>query len=944
MAKRPNILKLATKISLESMTYMGITYDDPEYKILEPIIDDDMCAIMMHVRLETNRTVEEVAKRARKSVEYTQEQLDKLCKTGAVRYRYVDGKRCYFYPIWVPGIMEGILANREQCDKYPVLGESFEAYTRRRPEMLAPMLDSGKTGMFFMRVMPVMSAIENDSHAASYDEVRTLIENATAISVGPCSCRRARRLMGEGCGHLEEDMCMYLNDNALCFSEQGYHRLVSKEEAYEILQRAEDNGLVHEINQTPGFEDTNAICNCCGCSCFALRIAELFRTPRAIRSNYIARVDKEKCVACGQCVENCQTNALKLGQKRCATDPHISDTYDTDASVPFHRSSYNPEYRTNRSDVMPSGTAPCKAECPAHIPVQGYIKLASLGRYTEALELIKKENPFPAVCGRICNKRCEDACTRGSIDDPIAIDDIKKFIAEKDLEASTRFVPKMLNQIGRPYTEKIAVIGAGPAGLSCAYYLAVKGYPVTVFEKESVPGGMLTLGIPSFRLEKNVVNAEIDVLKELGVEFRFGVEVGKNMTLDALRADGYKAIYLAVGASKGTPAGCPGDDLKGVFTGVEFLRAVNLGKRPTIGKKVAVIGGGNVAIDVARAAVRRGADVTLLYRRSREEMPAADEEVAEAEAEGVKFRFLSAPVEILGEKGKATAIKVETMTLGEPDEKGRRKPVGTGEFETIAVSAVISAIGQQIDLCGIDAGSKLQLGKRGTVLVDPATYQTAEPDVFAGGDLVTGPKFAIDAIAAGKEAAVSIHRFVHPGQSQLIGRDHRDYKSLDPATVAVPIESFDNTPRQHAHDGSAEEAKKTFHDLRGVFTEEQMKKETERCLGRGAVGGQGAEPCVHPGCKQAVLRFVFIIAVKIPAEQIRRRARGVPEVPQEQVGHERAAGGGAMQGRVNLPGKGRMTAAEVGVRRHEHGRIFLRGDEFFQISRHTGAVIGSIFE
>ena len=805
MAKRPNILKLATKISLESMTYMGITYDDPEYKILEPIIDDDMCAIMMHVRLETNRTVEEVAKRARKSVEFTQEQLDKLCKTGAVRYRYVDGKRCYFYPIWVPGIMEGILANREQCDKYPVLGESFEAYTRRRPEMLAPMLDSGKTGMFFMRVMPVMSAIENDSHAASYDEVRTLIENATAISVGPCSCRRARRLMGEGCGHLEEDMCMYLNDNARCFSEQGYHRLVSKEEAYEILQRAEDNGLVHEINQTPGFEDTNAICNCCGCSCFALRIAELFRTPRAIRSNYIARVDKEKCVACGQCVENCQTNALKLGQKRCTTDPHISDTYDTDASVPFHRSSYNPEYRTNRSDVMPSGTAPCKAECPAHIPVQGYIKLASLGRYTEALELIKKENPFPAVCGRICNKRCEDACTRGSIDDPIAIDDIKKFIAEKDLEAGTRFVPKMLNQIGRPYPEKIAVIGAGPAGLSCAYYLAVKGYPVTVFEKESVPGGMLTLGIPSFRLEKNVVNAEIDVLKELGVEFCFGVEVGKNMTLDALRADGYKAIYLAVGASKGTPAGCPGDDLKGVFTGVEFLRAVNLGKRPTIGKTVAVIGGGNVAIDVARAAVRRGADVTLLYRRSREEMPAADEEVAEAEAEGVKFRFLCAPVEILGEKGKATAIKVETMTLGEPDEKGRRKPVGTGEFETLAVSAVISAIGQQIDLCGIDAGSKLRLGKRGTVLVDPATYQTAEPDVFAGGDLVTGPKFAIDAIAAGKEAAVSIHRFVHPGQSQLIGRDHRDYKSLDPATVAVPIESFDNTPRQHAHDGSEED-------------------------------------------------------------------------------------------------------------------------------------------
>ena len=851
MAKRPNILKLATKISLESMTYMGITYDDPEYKILEPIIDDDMCAIMMHVRLETNRTVEEVAKRARKSVEFTQEQLDKLCKTGAVRYRYVDGKRCYFYPIWVPGIMEGILANREQCDKYPVLGESFEAYTRRRPEMLAPMLDSGKTGMFFMRVMPVMSAIENDSHAASYDEVRTLIENATAISVGPCSCRRARRLMGEGCGHLEEDMCMYLNDNARCFSEQGYHRLVTKEEAYEILQRAEDNGLVHEINQTPGFEDTNAICNCCGCSCFALRIAELFRTPRAIRSNYIARVDKEKCVACGQCVENCQTNALKLGQKRCATDPHISDTYDTDASVPFHRSSYNPEYRTNRSDVMPSGTAPCKAECPAHIPVQGYIKLASLGRYTEALELIKKENPFPAVCGRICNKRCEDACTRGSIDDPIAIDDIKKFIAEKDLEASTRFVPKMLNQIGRPYPEKIAVIGAGPAGLSCAYYLAVKGYPVTVFEKESVPGGMLTLGIPSFRLEKDVVNAEIDVLKELGVEFRFGVEVGKNMTLDALRADGYKAIYLAVGASKGTPAGCPGDDLKGVFTGVEFLRAVNLGKRPTIGKKVAVIGGGNVAIDVARAAVRRGADVTLLYRRGREEMPAADEEVAEAEAEGVKFRFLCAPVEILGEKGKATAVKVETMTLGEPDEKGRRKPVGTGKFETIEVTSVIGAIGQRVDL-GHIAPEAMAFNRNGTVQVDGVTYQTAQPDVFAGGDVVTGPKFAIDAIAAGREGAVSLHRFVHDGQSLTLARDPREFYELDKKNAVLPIDCFDAPARQTvAHDASKA---KTFSNDRITFTEAQVKAEASRCLGCG-VSVVDPNKCI--GCGLCTTRCEF---------------------------------------------------------------------------------------
>ena len=656
------------------------------------------------------------------------------------------------------------------------------------------------------------------------------IENATAISVGPCSCRRSRRLMGEGCGHLEEDMCMYLNDNAINYSKTGAHRLITKEEAYEVLRRAEDNGLVHEINQTPGFEESSAICNCCGCSCYALRIAEMFRSKNAIRSNYVARVDKEKCVACGQCVENCQTNAVRLGQKNCVNNPHVSDAYDTDRAIPWDKSSYNVDYRTNRSDVMESGTAPCKATCPAHIPVQGYIKLASEGRYQEALELIKKENPFPAVCGRICNKACEAACTRNIVDSSVAIDDIKKFIAEKDLDAEHRYVPKLLNQIGRPYTEKIAVIGAGPAGMSCAYYLAVKGYPVTVFEKEKELGGMLTLGIPSFRLDKAVVKAEIDILKELGVEFKTGVEVGKDVTLDALRAEGYKAFYLGIGASKGSAIGCKGEELAGVYTGIDFLRAVNLGEKPELGKHVAVIGGGNVAIDVARSAARLGAEsVTVVYRRSEDEMPAAEDEVAEAKAEGVKFMFLAAPAEILGE-GKAEQLKLELMELGEADAKGRRKPVGTGKFETIPATAVISAIGQKIDLSGI---ADFKTEKNGTVIVTMPSYQTSIPDVFAGGDVVTGPKFAIDAIAAGKEASISIHRYVHPGQTQNLGRDNRDYKALDTSTVAVSIGSFDTAPRQKAPEAPSAEALKTFRDLRGTLSEEQMKKEAARCLGCG---------------------------------------------------------------------------------------------------------------
>lgn len=816
MAHRPNILALASKISLESLTYTGITYGDPEYRILDPIVDDDMCSVMMRMRLETDFSAEDLAKKTRKSLDFVQTQCDKLVKAGVIRTRVRSGVLCYYYPIWVPGIMEGILSNREQCDAHPELGACFEEYTRIRVGMLAPMLGNGVN---FMRVMPVMSAIENDTHKASYDEISTLIEKAWAISVGPCSCRRSRRLMGEGCGHLEEDMCLYLNDNAISFSKNGEHRLITKEEAYEILRRAEDNGLVHEVNQALGFDDVTAICNCCGCSCYALRIAELFRSPNGVSSNFIARVDKDKCVACGQCVENCQTNAVRLGQKHCLTDSHISDAYASDKEIPWDKKSYNIDYRTTRTDTMPSGTAPCKAECPAHVPVQGYIKLAAQGRYAEALELIKKENPFPAVCGRICNKACEDACTRGSVDAPIAIDDIKKFIAGKDLEAEHRFVPKMVNQTGKPYEEKIAVIGSGPAGLTCAYYLALKGYPVTVFEKEKELGGMLTLGIPSFRLEKDVIRAEIDILRDLGVQFKTGVAVGTDITLDALRAEGFKAFYLAVGASRGAKLRCPGEELPGVMTGIDFLRAVNLGEAPAIGTSVAVIGGGNVAIDVARAAVRLGAEVTVVYRRDRDSMPAADDEIAEAAEEGVSFRFLASPAEILGD-GKAETLKIELMEL-----RGG-KPAGTGVYETMNVSAVISAVGQEIELNGISVDT----GAKGTVTVSLPSFQTSEADVFAGGDVVTGPKFAIDAIAAGKEGAISIHRYVHPGQSQVIGRDHRDYKAMNPATAGVAIDGFDTAPRQKASGGSAKDAEKTFRDLRGTLTEEQLKTETRRCL------------------------------------------------------------------------------------------------------------------
>ena len=856
MANRPNILKLATKISLESLTYTGITYKDPEYRILAPIVDDDMCRVMMHMRLETNRTVEDIAKRCHESEAFVQEQIDKLIIAGIVRSRKVGACDCYYYPIWVPGIIEGILTNKEQCERYPDIGYCFEEYARRRPEMVAPAFNSGKLGMFMMRVMPVMSAIENNTKTASYDEIATLIENATAISVGPCSCRRSRRLMGEGCGHLEEDMCMYLNDNAINYSKTGAHRLITKEEAYEVLRRAEDNGLVHEINQTPGFEEASAICNCCGCSCYALRIAEMFRSKNAIRSNYVARVDKEKCVACGQCVENCQTNAIRLGQKNCTTNPHISDAYDTDRAIPWDKSSYNVDYRTNRSDVMESGTAPCKATCPAHIPVQGYIKLASEGRYQEALELIKKENPFPAVCGRICNKRCEEACTRGTIDQAVAIDAVKKFLAEQDLNAETRYIPPVVIASNRleHWAQKIAIIGSGPAGLSAAYYLATKGYKPTVFEKSAKPGGMLTYGIPSFKLEKNIIDAEVQVIRELGVEIKCGVEVGKDVTIPELRKQGYEAFYIAIGCQGGRRPGVANDTAKGTSIAVEFLHHALEDENQKMEGNVVVVGGGNVAVDCAKTAKRFGAaKVSMVCLEDRATMPASNNEIAETLEENIEINNSWGPKELkVDENGHVTAIVFKKCLRTIDPETKRFSPV-YDEHETMELAAdhVVFAIGQAIEWGGLLEGTKVEFWRGNYPVADPLTYQTAEPDIFVGGDVYHGPKFAIDAIEEGKCAAESLHRYVHKGADMKIGRNRRDFIMLDKDNISVS--GYDHAGRQEA--GMDESIPKhSFRDAHKTLTAEQVKIETARCLGCGA---SWVDPNKCIGCGVCTTRCVF---------------------------------------------------------------------------------------
>lgn len=841
---RPKIVKLAKMVGGIAGVMNKIEEESPEYMALECVVSDEQADVALTMGLRKPRTVEYVSKKCNKSIEETHKILMELAVIGVCKVWHEDGVELFWVNIFAPGMLEMMVNNREQLEAHPQIGKAFELYTRTRLAPMTPMLPEG---MAMMRVIPIESALVGVDGVEPWEKLSSYLDKYDTFSVSDCSCRASRRHIDEGCGHLETEMCIQMGSGAEYYIKTGRAREITREEAKEIIHNAEQLGMMHEMPHTEELGEAFAICNCCGCSCFSMRVASMFKTPDAIRSNYTAKVNPKNCVACGQCVENCPVNAIQLGQKLCAKTPLPEKKERTARDHMWSIKDYNLDYRENRQNVCEEGTSPCKTACPAHIAVQGYIKLASQGKYMEALELIKKENPFPAVCGRICPHGCESECTRGEIDEPIAIDEIKKFIADQELDSDKRFIPERRHEYGK----KIGIVGAGPAGLSCAYYLAIDGYKVTVFEKEDKLGGMLTLGIPSFRLEKDIVEAEIDILKEMGVEFKTGVEVGKDITLDDLRKDGYEGFYLAIGAQGGRKLGLEGEDADGVITGVEFLRNVNLGKDVKLPRRAIVIGGGNVAIDVARTASRTGAtDVKMFCLESREEMPALVEEIEETLEEGITIGNGWGPKRIVVENGKVTGVEFKKCT-SVFNSDGRFAPeYDENDTMIVETDVVLLSIGQSIEWGSLLDGSKVELNRNNTAKADVLTYQTAEKDVFVGGDAFTGPKFAINAIAAGKEAAISLHRFVQPGQSLTLGRDRREYHMFDKDNVV--IEGFDNVPRQRI--GHNPEAKNSFKDDRVTFTEEQMKKETERCLGCGAAKVD-AYMCV--GCGQCTTKCKF---------------------------------------------------------------------------------------
>ena len=862
----PKLMKFVTKVTDRIANKVkGLTTDDPEYWGFACIFEDEMdektreasLDLLLDVISSKFMKVREhrpypllVEWNHKKHYTETDEEfdqlLDKLSYFGMLEYDYGDKytkdgpipgttyerkDREYWVPLFVPGSAEYTNMNEELMDRHPELAMFFERMTFLPLEHVTAMVPPGGGGIG-MHVIPVEKAISMENQSIDIEHISYWLKKYEGhIGASICSCRYGRKKLDEGCADDYHDWCIGVGDMADYCRETGRGRDITYDEAMEILKRAEDNGYVHQVTNIDGEGKIFAICNCNVKICNALRTSQLFNTPNMSRSAYVAKVEPEKCVACGRCVEYCPAGAVKLGQKLCTKQgPQTYPRQELPDAVKWGKDKWNEDYRDrNRINCYPTGTSPCKTACPAHIAVQGYLKKAAEGKYREALELIKRENPFPAVCGRVCNRRCEDACTRGTIDQPVAIDAVKKFIADQDLNAEHRFVPEIVvaSNLGR-WKEKIAIIGGGPSGLSCAYYLATMGYYPTVFEKNELPGGMLRYGIPSYKLEKNVIDAEIDIMKEIGVEIRTGVEVGKDITLDQLREEGYKAFYVAIGCQGGRLPGIPGENLEGVSTAIDFLHKANTGNVKVSGK-VVVVGGGNVAIDAARVAKRSGAsDVTMLSLETEDIMPASLQERAEAREDGVVLNPGWGPKAVLGENGAVKGISFKKcLSVFDADHKFSPK---YDEAQTIELEAdmVIFAIGQTVELGGLFNGSNVGFHRGVYPVADTLTLQTAQEDIFVGGDLLTGPKFAIDAIATGKEAAESLHRFVQHGH-MTIGRNRRDFIEIDKDNIVV--ESYDNSSRQV--EGTSSSAK-PFEEYHMTLTEEQVKIETSRCLACGA--------------------------------------------------------------------------------------------------------------
>jgi heterodisulfide reductase subunit A len=538
-----------------------------------------------------------------------------------------------------------------------------------------------------------------------------------------------------------------------------------------------------------------------------------------------ARFVNDKCTSCGECTNVCPV--------------HVPNWFDefTQERTAIHKAF--PQAVPNTYVIDQQEKPPCIEACPIRQEAAGYVALIREGKFHEAAQLIHKRNPLAVVCGRVCYHPCESECNRGHVDKPLSIQQLKRFALDWEMNHNGKFETPEIEKVRE---EKVAIIGSGPAGLTCAHDLRLKGYKVTVFEQHSIPGGMLAIGIPEYRLPKKLLAMEINYFKEMGIDIKTNVKLGSDFTIDDLLNQGYKAVFLAIGAHDSIKLNVPGENLKGVISGVDFLRKINVGVAQEIGNNIAVVGGGNTAIDAARTALRVGCKkVTILYRRTKLEMPASPEEIADAEAEGIHISYLTAPTEVIEASGRMKGLKCIRMQLGEPDSSGRRRPIPIPNSEhVLEFDNVIVAISQSPNLSGLNGRSQINLKstKWNTIEANPETLQSSDPRIFAGGDLVLGPSTIIASMGQGRRAAESIDKFINDQPlenftTHIVRSEVLRGESFRPHSYAKTYKETPKLPREEVPKIDPSGRIQNFDEVELGFTEEQAVREASRCLNCG---------------------------------------------------------------------------------------------------------------
>ncbi len=884
---RKKIIRLSKLFSGKLSRYYRINAESYEYRILSILLTEKQADVALAAGLRKERTVSVLSRKSGYTIEEVTRVANDLAELGLFSTWMDDGTRKYYMDAFFPATMINVLTNKTVVANHPELGELYDKYAAKLDDMFP---DNRAVGTGMVRVLPVQDSVSIDSSAAAvrigtqddddddesdesdgsdesaegisdddgivskYEKISFYLNKANRFCLSSCACAVARRLTCEGDGFIEDDKCLHLDRMAEYYIETCRGREISRQEAFDFIRKTDAAGYLHVLVNTYGRGRALTICTSKYSTCFGLRGAISRGTYASVASNFIAGYSESDCIACKECMKKCPTNALRMSSRFSMAD--IQKILS-----PKRRRENEAEhidYRDSFEECDKSGTSPCISFCRLQMPVQSFLELTKAGEYEKAYGLMLENNPFPSITSLLCVCKSERNCLRFRMDEPVAIKDIERFLSEKC--SGTYPLPNTQKIDGGTYDDRIAIIGSGVAGMSCAYFLAKKGYRPVIFEKQRIPGGALATHVPAYRIKRDVVEQEILKLERMGVEIRCGISVGEDITIDELRNAGFRAFLVAIGMQKGEIMPAAGNDADGIYTGMDYLRKLNMNEITTHKGAVVIVGDGIVAFSIARSIIRKsGNDVFLFTSCRREEIDMELEELLNTESEGVEIVNGWAISEVLNTDGRVSAAVFKKIVRKNPydisrgdEEDDDDDAYDDEDTRTIECATLIYAGQQKVDWCGLDKQFGVEVNPENDLpTINERTLETSAPGVFVAGEMAEGEFGAADSINEGRLAAESIHRYLRQGQNLVAGRRKGNYSPVNKDAVNYQTIDYVRVQRINADYEKKHMNRRNFSLGKKTYTEDQAKLESSRCLNCGKVAYDDGK-CI--GCGQCVVK------------------------------------------------------------------------------------------